>query len=109
MNNQGLIPQPHMSLIKRIFDCLDHSSSPEKILALTEEFNSRTDLQEDKAFLQSMAILNFLAHQIRSGNSDLISPKMIEETCIYILTTLLPYDRILQYKIEQHKGIKHIK
>jgi len=90
-----------MSLIKRIFDCLDHSSSPEKILDLTADFHDRPDLQDDKAFLQSMAILDFLAHQIHSGNSDLITQKMIEETCTYILTTLLPYDKLLPYKIEQ--------
>src|SRR5258705_11867545 len=98
MNNQVLISQPHMSLIKMIFDCLDHSSSPEKILVLTEEFKERTDLQEDKAFLQSMAVLDFLAHQIQSGNSDLITQKMIEATCTYILNKILPYDRLLPYK-----------
>ncbi|SRR6266849_9471031 len=101
MSNQAIKPVEHMSLVKRIFDCLDHSSSPEKILALTEEFNSRTDLQEDKAFLQSMAVLNFLAHLIRNGNRDLITQKMIEETCTYILNKILPYDKLLQYKIEQ--------
>jgi hypothetical protein len=103
MNKQAAKPVKHMSLIDRLFDCLDHSSSPEKIVALSEEFHNRTALQDDKAFVQSMAILDFLAHQIREENSDLISPRMIEETCTYILTHILPYDRLIPYRIEQHK------
>ncbi len=106
MNTQATKPIEQMSLTARIFDCLDNSSSPEKIVALSEEFHNRTDQQDDKAFLKSMAILDFLAHQIREGNHDLISPKIIEETCTYILIHILPQDRLIPLKIEQHKKHK---
>src|SRR5215475_198183 len=61
-------------------------------IAQVEEFHNRTALQDDKAFLESMAIIDFLAHQIREGNYDLTSPKMIEQTCIYILIHIYPHD-----------------
>lgn len=106
MNTSPVSPI-HKSLIDKLLDCITYSSSPEKILALTEDFKQRDDLQEDKAVSQSMAILNFLAHQIQNGNADLVSPKMIEESCSYILNKLLPYDRIIPYRIE--KSMKHNK
>src|SRR2546430_17152158 len=103
MNNQEPLQQQHgTSLVDRFLDCIDtKTSSKEKFLELTDDFRQLPETKDDQPFMESMAILDFLAQQIQSGNSDIITQKIIQESCLYILPKLLPHDNVLPESIRQ--------
>lgn len=90
MNTQLNSPSVREEFIQKILTDMEGEASQESLLRLVETFHQQSELSKDILLLQSLTLLDFLAHQVKHGNGDLVTHKIIQECYTYILNTLLP-------------------
>ena len=67
----------------------DDAVAKQKLIELSEILQQKPEVQSNIPLLQSATVLHFVTKQLTGGNSDLITKRMIRESCNYVLNTLV--------------------
>lgn len=79
------VEQVKKSLVEHILLCLDGTLSIERLIAFAMPLREKVEAT-DTALHETFGLLHFLSYQLEKGNADLISPRIVEESCTYMLS-----------------------
>ena len=90
MNTQPGLETIRKTVVEKILKCLEGTAPKESFIELAETLNHTPEIRADIPLLQSATLLDFLSKQLVNGNADFVSPQIVQESCTYMLSKLVP-------------------